>query len=68
MSILDYKYSGYTVRSRWQNMIGTDAGPIEWVFRLAFIGFMLVTMSNPHAHTYISPFMWVIILALIFWT
>lgn len=68
MSIWNHKYNGDTVHRRWHNMLGTDAGPVEWVFRLAFIAFMLVTMANPAAHVFIHPFMWVIILALIFWT
>ena len=68
MSIWDYKYGGDTVRRRFDNMIGTDSGPVEWVFRLAFIAFMLVTMSDPTARTYISPVHWAGIIALIFWT
>lgn len=68
MSIWDYKYGGDTVRRRFRNMLGTDAGPIEWVFRLAIIAFMLRTMANPQEHIYIHPLMWVGIIALIFWS
>lgn len=62
----DYKYGGFTVRERFDSMIGKHAGPIEWAFRLAIIAFALRTMADPSEHIYIGPYMWAGIVAFIF--
>lgn len=68
MSFWEYKYGGDTVRRRFDNLIGRDAGPIEWMFRLAIIAFAVRTMMDPTEHIYMHPLGWVVILALIFFS
>lgn len=66
MSFMDYKYHGFTVRQRWESLIGTHVGPIGWVVRGAIIAFALRTMANPTEHIYISPLHWVVLIAFVY--
>jgi hypothetical protein len=68
MSFWEYKYGGCSVRERFDNLVGTHAGPIEWVFRFAIIAFAMRTMMDPTEHIYIPFYGWVIIALLVFFT
>jgi hypothetical protein len=59
MSWLDYKYSHSTIRQRFRVMLGLDAGPIEWVFRLAILALMVRTSLDPTEPIYMGVFGWV---------
>lgn len=68
MSFWDYKYGGNTVRTRFNELTGRHAGPIEWAFRLAIIALAVRTMMDPTESIYIHPLGWVAILALVFFS
>lgn len=66
MSFLDYKYGHSTIRRRFRDMIGIDAGPIEWAIRLAIYALMVRTSIDPTESIYMGPFGWVCVMFFVF--
>lgn len=66
MSFMDYKYNGWSIRHRWESLIGVHVGPIGWIVRGAIIAFALRTMADPSESIYIHPLGWVGIIAFIY--
>ncbi len=66
MSFLHTTYCGRSVRTRFREMLGLDAGPGEWLIRLAVLAFMVRTCMNPAEHIYIGPGMWALMILTFF--
>jgi len=66
MDFLDYKCGHSTVRERFRNMLGLDAGPIEWAFRLAILALMVRTSLDPTEPIYMGPFGWLCVVVFVF--
>jgi hypothetical protein len=47
-------------------MLGLDAGPIEWVFRLAIMALMVRTSIDPTEPIYMGPFGWLCVVVFVF--
>lgn len=56
----DYKYGRYTVRERWDQMMGKDASPFILFLRYCVLAFAVFTASSPEASYYVAPYQWVI--------
>jgi hypothetical protein len=59
--MLDTKYSGYSIRERWNEMIGRNDSTFGFLLRLCVVGFCVVTALDPHASYYMSPQIWVLV-------
>ena len=58
--MLDFKYKGYTVRERIDQMLGIGSDPSIHCLRACVAAFAIYTASHPGASFYIAPHLWVI--------
>lgn len=66
MSWLDVPYNRYSLRHRCKELFRIGDGPVEITLRCLVVLFIIRTCANPAEHIYIGPFMWVLIIAFIF--
>lgn len=63
----NYKIGRFTVRERWRDMLGLHDDWTAHAIRFGVLLFALATMSDPSASVYISPGMWVGLVAFWYW-
>jgi hypothetical protein len=58
--VLDYTYSGYSIRERLRMMVGLEDTPFLALCRAAWLGAAIYTASFPDASFYIAPHIWLV--------